>query len=123
MNFVPYIGSILAAVPAIIVAFVQYGPSFTVVLVVGAYLTVNLIVSYVIYPRMMSQGVDLSMFVVLAAMMFWGWVLGPIGMILAVPLTAVIRISLDTFPGSRWLAVLLGKGPDMPLRAEDSNGG
>ncbi len=119
MNFVPYIGSILAAVPAIIVAFIQFGPAATVLLVLGAYLLVNVVVSYVIYPRMMSQGVDLSMFVVLAAMMFWGWVLGPVGMILAVPLTAVIRISLDSYEGSRWIAVMLGTGPGPTSRADD----
>ena len=71
-------------------------------------------------PLVADRGVGLSMFVVLAAMMFWGWVLGPIGMILAVPLTAVIRISLDTYPGSRWLAVLMGTGSDVPSRAEAS---
>ena len=110
LNFIPYIGSILAAIPAVIVAFIQYGPSTTVLLVIIAYLLINFVVNYTIYPRVMSQGVDLSMFIVLAAMVFWGWVLGPIGLILSVPITAVIKISLESYPGSRWLAVLLGSG-------------
>lgn len=110
MNFVPYIGSILAAVPALVIAFIQYGPALPVLWVAVAYLAVNIVVSYGIYPRLMSQGVDLSMFVVLAAMVFWGWVLGPIGLILAVPITAVLKISLDAYPGSRWLAIMLGTG-------------
>jgi len=59
----------------------------------------------------MGQGVDLSMFVVLASMLFWGWVLGPIGLILSVPLTAVIKISLESYAGLRWLAIKLGSGP------------
>ena len=59
----------------------------------------------------MSQGVDLSMFIVLAGMVFWGWVLGPIGLILSVPISAVIKISLESYPSSRWLAVMLGSGP------------
>lgn len=118
MNYIPYIGSILAAIPAVIVAFIQYGPSTTVLLVIGAYLLVNIVVNYTIYPRLMSQGVDVSMFMVLAGMVFWGWVLGPIGLILSVPITAVIKISLDTYPGSRWLAVMLGSGPKAEPQTE-----
>ena len=118
MNFIPYIGSILAAVPAVIVAFIQYGPSPTVLLVIGAYLLINVVVNYTIYPRLMSQGVDLSMFIVLASMVFWGWVLGPIGLILAVPITAVIKISLESYPGSRWLGVMLGSGPKNQAQPE-----
>jgi AI-2 transport protein TqsA len=118
MNFIPYIGSILAAIPAVIVAFIQFGPSATVLWVIVAYLVVNIIVNYTIYPRLMSQGVDISMFMVLAAMVFWGWVLGPIGLILSVPITAVIKISLESYPGSRWLAVMLGSGPKAQAEAE-----
>ena len=119
MNFIPYIGSILAAVPAVIVAFIQYGPSTEVLLVIGAYLLINVVVNYTIYPRVMSQGVDLSMFIVLAGMAFWGWVLGPLGLILSVPISAFIKISLESYPGSRWLAVMLGTGPKSePQKAE-----
>jgi predicted PurR-regulated permease PerM len=118
MNFIPYIGSILAAVPAVIVAFIQFGPSTTVLWVIGAYLAANIIVNNTIYPRVMSQGVDLSMFIVLAAMVFWGWVLGPIGLILSVPITAVIKISLESYPPARWLAVMLGSGPTVEPQPE-----
>ena len=111
MNYIPYIGSILAAVPAIIVAFVQFGPGATILLVIVAYVVVNILVNYAIYPRLMSQGVDLSLFVVMASMFFWGLVLGPIGLILAIPLTAVIKISLESYAGSRWLGIMLGSGP------------
>lgn len=110
LNFIPYIGSILAAVPPVIIAFIQYGPGVTVLLVIVGFLLVNLVVNYGIYPRLMGQSVDLSMFVVLAGMVFWAFILGPVGMILSVPLTAVIKISLESYAGSRWLAVLLGSG-------------
>lgn len=112
LNFIPYIGSILAAVPPVIIAFIQYGPGTTVVLVIVGFLLVNLIVNYGIYPRLMGQSVDLSMFIVLAGMIFWGFILGPVGLILSVPLTAVIKISLESYAGSRWLAILLGSGAD-----------
>lgn len=119
MNFIPYIGSILAAIPAVIVAFIQYGPSMTVVWVIVAYLLINVVVNYTIYPRVMSQGVDLSMFIVMAGMMFWGWILGPIGLILSVPISAVLKISLEAYPGSRWLAVMLGSGPKKEAPPEE----
>ena len=123
MNFIPYIGSILAAIPAVIVAFIQFGPSVTVLLVIIAYLLVNFVVNYTIYPRVMSAGVDLSMFIVLAAMVFWGWVLGPVGLILSVPITAVIKISLESYPGSRWMGVMLGTGPKAQAQTEGKKHG
>ncbi len=110
MNFIPYIGSILAAVPPTLMAFIQYGPGTEVLLVIAGFLLVNLVVNYAIYPRVMGQSVDLSMFIILAGMVVWGYILGPIGLILSVPLTAVIKISLESYAGSRWLAVLLGSG-------------
>lgn len=112
LNFIPYIGSILAAIPPVIVAFIQYGPGTTVMLVILGFLLVNLVVNYGIYPRLMGQSVDLSMFIVLAGMVFWGFILGPVGLILSVPLTAVIKISLESYTGTRWLAVLLGSGAE-----------
>jgi predicted PurR-regulated permease PerM len=118
MNFIPYIGSILAAVPPVIVGFIQYGPGTEVLLVILGFLLVNIVVNYGIYPRLMGQSVDLSMFIVLAGMVFWGYILGPIGLILSVPLTAVIKISLESYAGSRWLAVLLGSGPEAIPRPE-----
>jgi len=117
MNFIPYIGSILAAIPPVLVAFIQYGPGPTVLWVILAFLLVNIVVNYGIYPRLMGQSVDLSMFIVLAGMVFWGYILGPIGLILSVPLTAVIKISLESYAGSRWLAVLLGSGSTGPAQA------
>ena len=89
-------------------------------LVILAYLLINVVVNYTIYPRVMSQGVDLSMFVVLAGMVFWGWVLGPIGLILSVPISAVIKISLESYPGSRWLAIMLGSGPGEQPQSEST---
>jgi AI-2 transport protein TqsA len=118
MNYIPYIGSILAAIPAVIMAFIQFGPGPEVLMVIGLYLLVNIIVNNTIYPRVMSQGTDLSMFVVLASMLFWGWVLGPIGLILSVPLTSVIKISLESYPATRWLAVMLGAGPKPQPQSE-----
>jgi AI-2 transport protein TqsA len=99
MNYIPYIGSILAAIPAVIMAFIQFGPSPEVLMVIGLYLLVNIIVNNTIYPRVMSQGTDLSMFIVLASMLFWGWVLGPVGLILSVPITSIIKISLESYAG------------------------
>ena len=58
---------------------------------------------------MMGQGLGLSALVVLIAVVFWGWILGPIGLILSVPITVSLKIFMQGYEGSRWLAVMLGE--------------
>ncbi|RLA70077.1 MAG: AI-2E family transporter, partial [Epsilonproteobacteria bacterium] len=97
LNFIPNIGSIIAAVPAIMMAIIQY--DFTMAFfVMIAYLIVNILIGSVIEPRILGRGLGLSPLVVLLSLIFWGWLLGPIGMILSVPLTIMIKIALDTQP-------------------------
>jgi predicted PurR-regulated permease PerM len=109
-NFVPNIGSILAAVPAIALAFPQSG-SPTALAVTVAYLAVNCLISYAIEPRFMGQGLGLSTLVVFHSLVFWGWVLSPVGMLLSAPLTMIIKIVLDNYDGTRWIAILLSSKP------------
>jgi predicted PurR-regulated permease PerM len=112
LNYVPNFGSIIAAVPAVILAFVQFGPSWQLLVIIGIYLGVNLLVGYVIEPKMMGSGLGLSALVVLIAVIFWGWILGPIGLILSVPITVALKIFMQSYPGSRWLATMLGEAPE-----------
>jgi predicted PurR-regulated permease PerM len=106
-NFIPNIGSIIAAIPAVMLALVQLGP-LPAVGVAGVYLLINGVIGNVIEPRYMGRGLGLSTLVVFLSMVFWGWVLGPIGMLLSVPLTMTLKIVLDGFDDTRWAAVLLG---------------
>jgi AI-2 transport protein TqsA len=105
-NFIPAIGSIIAAIPAIIWALVQLGPS-SALLTLLAYLVVNVTIGNLLEPRFMGQRLGLSPLVVILSMIFWGWVLGPIGMVLSVPLTMIGKIALATSEDTRWIAVLL----------------
>jgi len=112
LNFIPNIGSIIAAVPAIIMAIVQY--NFTVAFfVMLSYLIVNIIIGSIIEPRILGRGLGLSTLVVFLSLIFWGWLLGPIGMLLSVPLTIMIKIALDTQPNTKWIATLLSSGGDV----------
>jgi len=106
LNFIPSIGSIIAAVPAILLAFIQCGfPSALLTLL--AYLLVNVLFGNILEPRFMGRRLGLSPLVVLVSLLFWGWVLGPIGMVLSVPLTMIGKIALAANDDTRWLAVLL----------------
>ena len=107
LNYVPNIGSIIAAVPAVLFAAVQLGPGAALWSAAG-YLVVNVVVGSIIEPRFMGRGLGLSALVVFLSLVFWGWVLGPVGMFLSVPLTMMIKIALDSRPDTHWIAVLLG---------------
>lgn len=114
LNYVPNIGSLIAAVPGILLAFLQLGFGGALMTAAG-YLAVNMVLANLIEPRVMGQGVGLSTLVVFLSLVFWGWVLGPIGMLLSVPLTMILRILLSTSEETRWLAILLGpRVPDPP---------
>jgi len=106
LNFIPNIGSIIAAIPAVLLAFVQFGAGAALISGV-LFLLVNIIIGSIVEPRVMGKGVGLSVLVVFLSLAFWGWVLGPVGMLLSVPLTMAARIALDGSEETRWLAILL----------------
>jgi predicted PurR-regulated permease PerM len=106
-NYVPNIGSIIAAVPAVLLAFIQIDPAHAAYAAAG-YLVVNGVIGNLIEPRIMGRGLGLSTLVVFLSLMFWGWVLGPVGMLLSVPLTMIGKIALESSNETRPLAILLG---------------
>ncbi len=109
-NYIPNIGSIIAAVPAILLAFVQLGV-WGALLTIGGYFVINNVITNIIEARLIGHELGLSTLVVLLSLIFWGWVLGPVGMFLSVPLTMTIKIACDNYEQTRWLAVLLGTRP------------
>jgi AI-2 transport protein TqsA len=106
LNFIPNIGSIIAAVPAILLALIQLGLPSALLTLLG-YLVVNITIGNFLEPRVMGRSLGLSTLVVFLSLLFWGWVLGPIGMVLSVPLTMIAKIALAANEDTRWLAVLL----------------
>ncbi len=111
LNFVPNIGSIIAAVPAVLLTVVQLGIT-PALLVAAVYMAVNVIIGSVIEPKYMGKGLGLSTLVVFVSLVFWGWVLGPVGMLLSVPLTITVKLALDSNPETQWLGHLLGPVED-----------
>ena len=116
LNYVPNIGSILAAIPPILLALLRLGPGASLIVVAG-YVVINSILGNIVEPRVFGNGLGLSPFVVLLSLLFWGWVLGPIGMLLSVPLTMALKIAMEPEPETHWMAVLLGPGSSTPAES------
>lgn len=111
LNYIPTIGSIIALIPPTLLTIVQLGFGEAIVVLVG-YVVINTIMGNILEPKFMGKGLGLSTLVVFLSLIFWGWILGPIGMLLSVPLTITIKIALDSSDETRWLSVMLG--PDSP---------
>lgn len=108
-NFIPIIGNIFMTVPAVLIALVQANAS-TALLVTLGYVVVNAGVGNLVEPRLMGRQLGLSSVVVLLSLLFWGWILGPIGLFLSVPLTIALVVALDGSPRTRPIAIMLGSG-------------
>ncbi len=106
-NYVPNIGSIIAAVPAVLLALVQHGVT-TALLVGSGYLVLNIVIGSILEPRFMGRGLGLSTLVVFLSLIFWGWILGPVGMLLSIPLTMTVKIALSSSDETHWINILLG---------------
>jgi len=107
LNYIPTIGSIIAAIPAVLLALVQLGVG-PAILVAAGFLAVNMLVGNILEPRIMGKGLGLSPLVVFISMVFWGWVLGPVGMFLSAPLTMIVKIIFEANQETRKIALLLG---------------
>ena len=109
LNFIPTVGSFIAAVPAVLLALVQLGV-FEAGLTLAGFVAVNLIMGNVLEPRWMGRGLNLSPLVVFVSLVLWGWVLGPVGMLLSIPLTIMLKIALESQDETRWIGIMLGAG-------------
>ncbi len=107
-NFIPNVGSILAAIPAILLSIIDPNLSFTVtgILIVG-YMVINVCIGNIVEPRVMGKGMGLSVFVAFFSLIFWGWIFGIVGMFLSVPLTMAIKTILSVSPSTKGIAIML----------------
>jgi AI-2 transport protein TqsA len=111
LNYVPNIGAIIAALPVALLALVQLGAGSALLTILG-FTVVHIVVGNIMEPKLTGKGMSLSTLVVFLSMVFWGWVLGPIGMILSVPMTSLVKIALENYEGTRGLAIMLGSGTE-----------
>ena len=112
-SFVPNIGFLIALIPPTVIALVQLGPGPAILVVLG-YLGINTLFDYVLQPRMMATDLDLSPVVSITTILVWTAIIGPMGALLAVPLTIALRAVLMPFDGARWFVALLGPVPGGP---------
>jgi predicted PurR-regulated permease PerM len=115
LSYIPHIGSIIAAIPALLFALIQLGPGGAVWTLIS-FLVINNILNNFIEPKIMGRGLSLSTLVVFISLIFWGFVLGTVGMFLSVPLTTTIKIILEQNEKTRWIAILLGTHKDAKIQ-------
>lgn len=120
LNFIPNIGSIIAAVPAVLLTLVQLG-GLSALLVAAVYMVVNVVIGSVVEPKVMGKDLGLSTLIVFLSLLFWGWLLGTVGMLLSIPLTIIAKIAFDTNENTKWIAVLLGSGTYLSKDDEENN--
>ena len=107
LNYIPNIGSIIAALPAVAFALVQLGFGGAIWTAV-IFVAINMIIGNAVEPKMMGKGLGLSTFVVFLSLLFWGFILGTVGMFLSVPLTMAMKIMLEQNENTKWIAIVLG---------------
>jgi predicted PurR-regulated permease PerM len=107
LNYIPSIGSIVAAFPPLLLAMIQHGP-VTALLVLLGYVGINVSLGNLLEPRLLGRSLGLSPLVVFVSLLFWGWVWGPVGMLFCVPMTVILKIVLENYEDTRWMALLLG---------------
>jgi predicted PurR-regulated permease PerM len=118
MNYIPNIGSVIAMIPTVIFALVQLGVGGAFWTLISSMIIHNVLGNF-LEPRIMGKGLGLSPLVVLLSLLFWGFVLGMVGMFLSVPITMTIKIILEQNGKSKWIAVLLGTQDDAQIHLEE----
>lgn len=107
-NFIPNIGFVLGLVPPMVLAFVVGGVPLMLA-VIAVYSVVNVVLQVLVQPKFVSDAVDLSLTLSFFSVVFWTFVIGPLGAILSIPLTLLVRdLLLDRDPGARFLRWLSG---------------
>ncbi len=111
-NYIPTVGSVLAAVPPVLLCLIGSGLGTTLALL-ACYMAVSFFIGNVLEPRLLGRKLGLSPAVVLLSLIFWNWVLGPVGMLLSPPLTMIVKILMEHSADLRGMAILLGSGEEV----------
>jgi len=105
LHFVPNVGAILATIPAVAAAFLDSGPGAAIGVTIAMSIS-NFLVGNVVEPRLLGRTLGLSSFAVLVSLLFWGWLWGPAGAILSVPIVMVLKVTLERTRYRRWAYLL-----------------
>jgi predicted PurR-regulated permease PerM len=114
LHFIPNVGTAIATAPAVVFALADKGPAAAVTVGV-AYLSINTLIGNLIEPRMLGTRLGVSPFMVLLGMLFWGFMWGPIGALLSVPILVATKIAVENIAELAWLSVLIGGTPSNTL--------
>jgi AI-2 transport protein TqsA len=117
-NYIPNVGFIIGLMPPALLALLQGGPKLMIIVIV-AYSVINFIIQSIIQPKVMADAVNLSLTLTFLSLIFWAFVIGPLGAVLAVPLTLLTKaLLLDVDPNTRWMSSLVSGGTAPPEDAD-----
>jgi AI-2 transport protein TqsA len=116
--FIPNVGFIIGLVPPALLALLTGGWQLAVVVV---YCVLNMVIQSLVQPRFIGDSVGLSATVTFLALLFWAWILGPLGALLAIPMTLLVKaVLVDSDPRAQWVEALLGAEPSTPKKDKDT---
>jgi AI-2 transport protein TqsA len=119
-NYIPNVGFIIGVVPPALLGLLQGGPRLMIIVIVG-YSLINFVIQSIIQPKVMADAVNLSLTLTFVSLIFWTFVIGAMGAVLAVPLTLLTKaLLLDVDPNTRWMSTLVTGGPTPPEDAADA---
>lgn len=106
LGFIPYLGIMIAAIPPVLVAWAKYG-TWGAISMALFFIIINTVAESYIFPKLTGKGLQMSVFVVFVSLFVWGWIIGPTGFLIGVPLTLIVIKYLENFEETRWLAALM----------------
>lgn len=109
LNFIPAVGSVIAGIPPILLSLLNDGDIQNAAIIGGGYILINGFLGNFLEPTLLGRRFGISTVVVILSVIFWGWIWGPVGMLMAVPLTMLLKVGLDNSSDFRWIAVAISK--------------
>lgn len=120
LNFIPTVGSIVASIPPVLVAVVQFYPRFTPAIATALILlAIQMSIGNLITPKVMGDRLNLSPVVVLISLLFWGLIWGVVGALISVIIAAIIKIVCENIPSLNFISVMMGSGRDYKREFEE----
>ena len=120
LNFIPSVGSVISAIPPLCLILLQSGFNSALIALAG-YIVIHAVIDNLWEPKLMGRGLGLALLALFLSLVFWGWVFGPVGMLLSVPFTIIIKIVLGNYPSTRWIAIFLSSEEDVKMDQEQGS--